>query len=284
MLLVAALAQGPEVVHVGRVAAVYWPGYEVAATSLAEYADAAAAWPALSRPFVDPLRIILAPSEGVLDSLTEGRVPEWGRGVAFPGTNTIIVVAGRDARPTLQHELAHLALRNAIRRPPRWLDEGYASWAAGEWDRLEALRVNWALARGVMPSLRELSADLRGPSGTRAEAAYALATTVVLHLERLGGERGLQPLMDALAAEGDIDRALRRTYQVTLSQFEDSWQRDLRRRYGVLLLLTSVSVFWSLVAGTVLVIWARRRRRNRERREALNVGWVVETEDTPPAS
>lgn len=284
MLLAFALAQGPDVVHVGRVAAVFWPGHEVAATSLAEFADAEATWPALSRPFDRPLRIILAPNQRVLDSLTEGRLPEWGRGVAFPGTNTIIVVAGREARPTLRHELAHLALRNAVPRPPRWLDEGYASWAAGEWGRLEALRVNWALARGEMPTLRQLSNDLRGTSGTRAEAAYALATTVLLHLARLGGERGLQPLLDALIAEGDIDRALRRTYQLTLGQFEESWQRDLKKRYGVLLLLTSVSIFWSIVAGLVFAVWIRRRRRDRERRAALDVGWIVETGEPPPAS
>jgi hypothetical protein len=180
-----------------------------------------------------------------------------------------------DHRRVLRHELAHLALHSVVRRVPRWFDEGYAARAAGEWDRLEALRVNWALLRGVRPSLAELDRHIRDGNAAEAEASYALATTALLLLERLGGERGLVPLIDAMRETTDFDLAMRETYQLTAGQFEEMWRKDLRRRYGWLLLLTSLSVFWAFVTLLLVALWARRRKRDEGRREALDTGWAV---------
>jgi hypothetical protein len=280
-LLVA--AQGPSWLQVGRVTAVYWEGDATKAAALAELADRMWPWPGIREPVEHPIRLVVVSDAERFDSLTAGRLPEWGVAAAFPATNTIVLRPMGDPRRALRHELAHLALHSVVRSVPRWFDEGYAVWAAGEWGRLEALRVNWALLRGERPSLIELDGYLRGPTASSAEAAYALAATAVLFLERLGGERGLEPILLALATDGDIDRALRRSYQVTLGQFEDLWRRDLKNRYGWLLVLSTFSAFWA-VAGVMLVaLWVWRRHRDQERRAALDEGWVVHDDpwDTP---
>jgi hypothetical protein len=168
-------------------------------------------------------------------------------------------------------------LHTTVSRVPLWFDEGYAARAAGEWDRLQALRVNWALLTGFTPTLRQLNADLRA-GAARAEAAYALATTAVLMLERMGGDRGLAPLLDNLAASPDLDRSLRVTYQVTLGQFEELWRQELRRRYGWILLFSSLTVFWAVLGIVLLSLWWWRRRRDRDRRAALDEGWEVPPE------
>ena len=266
--------QGPELIRVGRVAAVYWPGSEIPATVLAEQADAAGRWPGLPDPRYFRVRLVVTPDQRTFDSVTAGRVPGWGSGVAFPGTNTIVLMIGRDMARVLTHEMAHLTLRNTVGRVPLWFDEGYASRAAREWDRLEALRVNWALVRGRAPSLGALNRHLRAGAAS-AGASYGLATTAVLLLERLGGDRGLTPLLASLAVTRDFDRALRQTYGMSLDQFEGRWHRELRTRYGWLLVVTSFSVFWSVVAGVVVILWARRRRRDRARRDALDDGWTI---------
>jgi hypothetical protein len=170
-----------------------------------------------------------------------------------------------------------------VGRVPLWFDEGYASRVAGEWNRLEALRVNWAMVRGRVPSLIQLNRHLRSGAAS-ARASYALATTAVLYLERLGREQGLRPLMRALERTSDFDQALRRTYGLTLDQFEGRWRREIRGRYGWLLLVTSFSVFWSVVAALLLALWARRRRRDRIRRAGLDDGWVVFDEGESPPS
>ena len=263
--------------------AVYWPQTEAVAVALAERADGVARWPGILDPPRFPLRLVVAPDQPTFDSITAGRLPGWGAGAAFPASNTIVVIAGRDVVHTLDHELAHLTLRDAVGRVPLWFDEGYASRAAGEWSRLEALRVNWALVRGRVPGLGGVTRGLRGGAAD-ARASYALATTAVLFLERLGGDRGLEPLVRSLEGTSDFDRALRQTYGMSLDQFEERWRRELRGRYGWLLVATSFSAFWSVVAVVLLALWARRRRRDRARRAALDQGWTVVDGDDISAS
>jgi len=276
-------ATTPNVVHVGRVSVVYWSGSERSATTLAEMADRMNRWPGLPDAPALRIRIILSANDRQFDSLTAGRIPEWGAAATFPATRTIVLKPTPDFQRVLRHEVAHLALHSAVRRVPRWFDEGYAARAAGEWDRLEALRVNWALLRGVGPSLDELNRYLRSTGRpAEAEASYALATSAVLYLERLGGDRGLEPLLTTLASTADFDLALRATHQLTLGQFETLWRKDLRKRYGWLLLVTSLSLFWGFVALILVALWTRRRHRDRLRREALDEGWVVPVDEWNP--
>jgi len=270
------------VVQVGGAAAVYWRGHEGLATALAEAADRAGPWPGLPDSIRPAVRILIAGSQTQFDSLVAGRLPSWGAGAAFPGMRTVVVLAGRDPFRVLQHELAHVALHAVVRGPPLWLDEGYAARAAGEWDRLAALRVNWIVALGRVPPLRGLAVELRG-GAAQAEVGYALATSAVLLLERMGGERGLAPLLAALAATGDLDQALRQTHGVSLDQFERRWREDLRRRFGWLALAGSFTALWTAVLAVVGSVWLRRRRRDAVRRAALEIGWPVPA-DEPGAS
>ena len=278
-----ALVQGPSSLTVGRVTAIYWPGNERAAGALAEMADRSGPWPGVPQASVRPIRLILADQSARFDSLTDGRVPEWSEAVAFPASNTIIVRTRGDPRRALRHELAHLALHSAVSRAPRWFDEGYAAWASGEWDRLDGLRVNWELARGRPPTFDQLNRDLQGGAG-RAEAAYALAATAVQMLERIGGERGLEPIVTALGRTGDMDAALRQAHAVTLERFELLWHKDLRSRYGWLSFLSSITIVWGLLAAALVVAWIWRRRRDRARREALDQGWELPPDETPPSA
>src|SRR5690349_16767014 len=141
----------PRAVQVGQVVAVAWPPQVGMAASLADIADHESEWPGLGRRSAGPLRLILVPDRARYDRITGGRGPAWGAGIALPGARTILIRADQgDLTTTLRHELAHIVLHDAVRvRLPRWFDEGYASFAAGEWDRLAALSLNLSVARGV---------------------------------------------------------------------------------------------------------------------------------------
>lgn len=267
------LVQGPTAFVAGRVTVLAWPGQETLAAALAEAADHAAPFPGLGPLPPRPITVMLARTRSRFDSLTYHRLPAWSSGAAFADAGAIVLLSDRpsaDLAGALRHELAHLALRwHAGSRVPLWFEEGYASVAAGEWNRFEALRVNWTVARGARFTLDDLDRALRG-TAPDAQAAYGLATTAVLLLQRWGGRRGLAPLLQAVPGAASFDAALRATYHVTEGDFEERWQADLRRRYGWLSWAAAAGVFWGVAA--LLAAWLvwRRRRTQGPRRAALD--------------
>jgi peptidase MA superfamily protein len=267
---------------VGQVTAVAWPGQRGLAIDLAKRAGDPAEWPGIGRRDPGPLRLILVPDGRRLDSLTSGRAPAWGAAIALPGERTILLRADvGDLFATLRHELAHLALHDAIRvRVPLWFDEGYASWAAGEWDRLGALELNLAVVRGALPDLESLDGALRGSAST-ADAAYALAVSAVTELARRNPSGTLAPLLQRLRAGEDFGTSVHATTGLTLGGFEREWRQTLRRRYSL--------ATWLLAGGgwavLSLILWAllrQRRKADRARRAALDQGWEIPPESAAP--
>jgi hypothetical protein len=184
----------------------------------------------------------------------------------------------------LRHELAHLALRWRLGRGgrvPLWFEEGYAAVAAEEWGRLDALELNWQIARGVNMNLDEVDRALRGARGD-AQAGYALATTAVLLLYRWGGAKGLDPLIANLAQASTFDEAVRATYHVTESDFEGRWQRDIASRYGWLSWAGAMGLFWGAIGALLAALVVLRRRRDRVRRAALHDGQLLDELDITP--
>jgi hypothetical protein len=265
-------------VQVGQVTAVAWPAQMDLALQLAAQADKPADWPGLGRFAPGPLRLVVVPDARRLDSLTGGRAPRWGAAVALPEARTIAIRAdGGELPRTLRHELAHLALHERVTvRVPLWFDEGYAGWAAGEWQRLGVLELNLAVARGALPGFRALDGALRATQ-TSADAAYALAYSAVAELARRNPSGTLTPVMQRLSAGEDFDAAILATTGLSVDRFEEAWQRSVRRRYGLATWLLAGGG-WLLVAVSVLGLVHFRRRADRARRAALDVGWEVEPE------
>ena len=249
---------------------------------MAEAADHAGDFPGIGALPDRPVRIILAPTRATYDSLTRGRLPLWSEGAAFPDAGTIVLLTDHppDGPSALRHELAHLALRWHVgRHVPLWFEEGYAAVAAQEWGRLDALRLNWQLARGVRMDLDDVDRALRGARGD-AETGYALAATAVLLLERWGGERGLGPLLANLPQAESFDAALRATYHVTEGDFELRWQKDVGSRYGWLSWLGAMGFFWLSIGALLAALLLARRRRDQRRRAALEAEVLDELEIT----
>ena len=274
------LVQTPSELEVGRVRLVAWPGQESLGGALAEYADRAVNWPGLPESTPRPLRIVLTASRAVFDSVTRGRVPEWGVGAALPAAGTIFLRPDPNIRQILHHELAHVELRRGLGvAMPRWFEEGYASYAANEWGRLDVWRLNWRILAGGPISFREINRSFRR-GAQDAEMAYALSMSVIGYIDRLGGDQGLEPLFTAIRRERDLDAALRAAHGMTLDQFERRWWRDVRGRYGWLRVLGSVTTIWVVAAVAVIVFWLPKRRRNLARRAALDreepdIDWLL---------
>jgi hypothetical protein len=267
-------------VRVGQVTAVSWPSQRHLALELARRAGQSTDWPGLGHRSPGPLQLIIVPDGRHLDSLSLGRAPSWGAAVALPGSRTILLRADQgDVYRTLRHELAHLALHEAVAvRVPMWFDEGYASWAAGEWERLDVLALNLAVIRGEVPDLRSLDGALRG-SATAADAAYALAASAVTELARRNPSNSIEPLMARLVEGKDFDAAVLSTTGLTVPQFDAEWRKTIRRRYSLVTWLLAGGG-WGILVFSMWLIVRLRRKADLPRRAALDEGWEIAPEPT----
>lgn len=266
-------AQSFDTISAGSVRVVYAPRHRALAREVMAVARTPLRLPGMG-PVVLPesTTIVLAPDAAAFRAATDGEAPEWAGGVAIPELRRIVLPAyptprapEEDRAVILRHEIAHLVLHRRVPGfVPRWFDEGYAQVASGGWDVESAWQLRIAIATGGAPPLDSLNLDWPGGE-QQAQLAYLLSATAVDYLRRRGGERGLELLFDNWRREGEMERALRVTYGITLGQFEDEWRHDVRTRYGWLLALSSVTLVWLLAAGVVLVAWIPRRRRNRRK-------------------
>jgi hypothetical protein len=244
------------------------------ARSLLATAVARDSYPGLPRPRAHVI-IVVAPDESHFRAWAGAAVPEWGAAVAFPEAQRIIVQGGGatsaagDPIPTLRHELAHLALHEYLDGlPPRWFDEGYAMYAAGEPIRDDILSTNFALMLHGVPTFASLDSGLVGNEG-QAAVSYVLAYRAVADLASLDPTHGLALLFQYWRATGSLDVAIRRAYGEPLDSFEAVWQRQVRHRYGLLALLSDLSFITLVFLGLVMPLYILRRRRDKRRLDIL---------------
>ena len=251
------------------------------AVGLAHAAGEVHDWYGLGRRDPGAIQLFVVRGEERVSRLLSRHAPAWGAGFAIPSARTIVVRVGAgDPYRILRHELAHFALHDSIRvRVPLWFDEGYAALAAGELDRLVALRLNLSVARGAIPGFFELDRALRSSEATAA-AAYALAATAVQHLAQRHPDRSLGPLLARLGAGEDFSAAVLATTGFRLGHFELEWQKVVRRRFGLFGWMMAGGMWVGIALLVVAAVWLRRRR-DRPRRQALDQGWVIEPEPEP---
>ena len=236
------------------------------ARSLLTEAMRADTFPGLPRPQA-AVTLLLAPDAETFREWVGPTAPEWGAAVAFPRLQRIVMY-GRDAaagsgdpRVTLRHEIAHLALFEAVGPgTPRWFDEGYASYAAGEWGRDEILATSLGLVWRGIPSLAGLDSGFYA-GAERAQRSYALAHRAVAELASLSPERGLGLLFEYWRAEGSFERALRRAHGMSSLDFEKHWRSRVRRQYGALALAADLSVLTIFLTVLLGPMWWQRRKR-----------------------
>lgn len=251
----------------GRFTFVAFPADLPLARTLLAEAQRNDSFPGLPRPRERAL-VAIAPDARRFREWTGAGAPDWGAAIAIPDQHRIVMQgsgAGSDAgdpRSVLRHELAHLALHEQLGTlPPRWFDEGYAGYAAGEWSRDEVLSANIGLVlHGIPASLDSLEDGFHG-GASRASGAYALAYRAVNDMAALDPRRGLSLFFAYWKESGSMDVAMRKAFGITKSGFESDWRARTMRRYGVLAVLANLSLL-ALLLGFLLVplLWTRRRR------------------------
>jgi hypothetical protein len=277
-----ALAQSPGfTVQSGRFTVVADPRDDRLARTLLAAALARDSFPGLPRTAA-PVQIAVAPDAARFREWVGPGAPEWGAAIAFPAEGRI-VMQGRSARSdagdpvvVLRHELAHLALHDALGSlPPRWFDEGYASVAAGEFTREQVFETSFGMVWRTLPSLEALEAGFQH-GGLEAGWSYAMAHRVVSELQAMGGPAGLANFFAYWKRSGSFEKAVREGYGMTGDAFEKHWQSQTRKRYGALALVTNVSAALGLFAVLLVPVFIAKRRRDRRKLEAMRAADAVQ--------
>jgi hypothetical protein len=277
----ATLRSGPVVLH-------YWPDQETLARQILGRVHQQPPLPALPEDVLAPgsVEVFLAPDAARWDSLTGGAAPEWGAGVADPDAGIIVLPTYDWERTppytvyrTLRHELAHVALQRYLgpARTPRWFTEGYAQWAAGEWQWGSAWQLRLAFVGGRSPPLDSLTLDWP-MAEAEARTAYLLSASAIAYLLEASGERGVRVLLERWRETTDFDGAFRSTYGLTVGQFEEDWRAHVKRTYGWTVILGQSVFFWLVAAVVLVALYVLRRRRDRARMARLR---ATEPPDDP---
>ncbi len=252
------------------------PRDERLARTLLASAQAQDTFPGLPRP-TRTVRIDIASDAAQFRALTGAGAPEWGAAIAVPSEQRIVMQgssAGSDAgdpRTVLRHELAHLALHEAMGDvPTRWFDEGYAGVAAGEFTREQIFETSVGMVWRALPSLDALEEGFQH-GGIEAGWSYAMAYRIVSELEQLGGAQGLTPFLTYWKQTGSFEKAVRQAYGLTGEGFEKHWKKQTLKRYGALSVVTNVSAALGLFAILLVPLFISKRRRDQRKLEAMRV-------------
>jgi hypothetical protein len=237
----------------------------------------------LGREVLGAVEIRVAAMPAQMAALAPPELPAGAPAAAFRDLHLVVMSLGSpipqetgDLEQHLRHELAHLALDEAVdgKDVPRWFHEGFAIHVSGEdaSARAEALCV--AALRDRLLGLRDVAARFpEGPASGSIAAAEAAELVRFLAASRgrfsaLVGQLAEGPTCpdgsrDACpAATASFDRALSIAYEGTLDQIELGFRKELARRYSFVPVLLGATLLWVLVALGVTV---RKRRLEAQR-------------------
>ncbi|MCA9604792.1 MAG: hypothetical protein KC619_04330, partial [Myxococcales bacterium] len=242
----------------------------------------AAEWPRLTAELggtiEDALVIRIGRNHDEMSQLAPPRAlpPEYASGVAYPARGLVLLTLTEpatneqtDVDTVLVHELSHVALHRAVdgHPTPRWFTEGMAIHQAHE-RSFERVRTLWgATVGGRLMGFDQLSRGFPR-SHTGVSLAYAQSADFVEWLRgREDGAAKLHDVIRRVRSGQSFTTALERTYTASMTRLEIDWHDDLGERFRALPLLFGSGALWVFAALLIVVAYARRRKKDREKLE-----------------
>jgi hypothetical protein len=227
----------------------------------------------LGRPVLGKVRVDVARTPGEMATLAPhgAPYPDYASGVAYADIGLILLTLtprfpneNLDLPQVLRHELAHVALSDAVgpHPIPRWFNEGFAVMASGE----TSFERMWTLSQATLSDrlLPLAQVERSFPSDeNKASIAYAEAADVVRFLIRREDRHRFRALVRELGEGRTLDHGAREAYGVDLVTLEHEWREEVAKRYTFWPILCSGTAVWAGVMG--LFVWGWRKRRARSR-------------------
>ena len=227
----------------------------------------------LGFPVLSHVRVEIARTTGEMATFAPSGAPypEYAAGVAYSELGLVLLSlaplhpgAEQDLGEVFRHELAHVALYDALNgKPvPRWFNEGFAVFASGEtsFARMQTLAMS-SIGGSLIP-LHDIERTFPNDE-TKAQVAYAEAVDVLRFLVRREDAHRFRALVGELRDGKTLEKSVFDAYGVELSTLEFEWREDVSRRYSIWLFLLSGSFVWVIALGVSIWAWRRRKRRDK---------------------
>jgi len=163
------------------------------------------------------------------------RAPAWSGGI-YDGKIRIPVGGLRERTAVLEkvifHEYTHAVVhRLGGGRVPVWLNEGIAQYEDGRNRDSDDLFRYLASAENLVP-LKYLEGSFMGLNQNQAIVAYGEALSAVKYILDEYGMGMFTRLVNNYKDGKDSEAAIKDTFQMTYKEFQESWIRNLKKRYG----------------------------------------------------
>lgn len=219
-----------------------------------------------------PVRVLVAPTAAEFQKHARSFLPGQVSGLARPSEGLMVVRpptlraggGAGDFGTTLRHELVHILLARNVDDAlmPNWLNEGVAMHLSREYQIASPVAVAQMFLEGRIIPYRDLDMAFMTPGEEREfNDAYAQALSMTRHLHRRLGEEGFWALVLALR-DMPFPDALHRHAGMTVAEFWDGYHRSLW--YVALIGVLASGSFFTPAAFLVIIVWFRKRRRDRE--------------------
>jgi hypothetical protein len=222
----------------------------------------------------DTFRIYIAESESEFATLTRGRVPEWGAGVALLGSKSIVMrrpenlTATPDFERILIHELAHLGLEVASGHGsvPRWIHEGFAMWQSHEWRLGQDLLLAEALLTGSFIPLSELE-EVNQFQRAKAGLAYTESFLALNFFVDEFGRQGFVEFVTLLREGTPFKESFFGATGLSYWEFQRLFESYAKHKYHLFFVLTDPSLFWLLLVLLFVLAFIWKKRQDRKKLE-----------------
>lgn len=190
------------------------------------------------------------------------RLPEWGGGGAI-GTDTVVIPTdknpafhSRNLNKIIVHELVHIAISRLFGsiRVPRWFHEGTAMVLSGELSFDEQAILSCAIITRNLIPLDSIE-FLNRFSQSKARLAYSQSHAVLAFLIDTYGIELIPELIIASRKTRKFEDACIHTFGLSTKEIEVQFVRYLQKRYPLLIVGFSFSLFWFLVLALSIIAW-----------------------------
>jgi len=214
--------------------------------------------------------IIISGSQKEFDRFTGNILPPWSEGSTDYGKSLIVLKSplfsrstGRDLEKTITHELTHFLIGAVIDpgKVPRWVNEGLATYLAGEETFNAKVLLSRALFTKSLISLNDVQ-DVLTFDGSKANLAYAESRSAIEFLKEIAGNEIIKFIFENINSNNSFDVAFTEMTGLDILDFELQFRREIKSRYRYYFLAAVNDYIWFLIPALLILAYIAVKYKN----------------------